>query len=235
MATHLDATVSDAAETQYKTMSDAGPGGPVRRFFGRIRAAQFALSRRILFSWIKPTILGADRERLNLSDTDLVCYALPYRSTADLLVIDQAAEGAGLPRAVDPIEPIEARSFFFLGRPEGTLGRKSLRRPSDRMNRLFQHQQMMVDQAIKVVPVSIFWGHQPDREKSIFKLLLSEHWSATSGFKKFLAILFHRRHILVQFGDPIDLTSLATEAEEIPIQERRLQRLLRVHFSASVS
>lgn len=198
----------------------------------KLRALQFRLTRRLLFAWIKPTLLGCDRETLGLSDDDLICYVLPFRSVADLLVVDMACERQGLPKPTKPMANTEEdRSFFFLGRPEGTFGRRTLRQQSERMNRLFEHQSELT-RHIKLVPVSLFWGHQPDREQSVFKLLLSEHWSATSRLKKFLAILFHRSHILVQFGSPLSLADIINnEPDDRPRQVRRLLRLLRVHFN----
>ncbi|MBT3830011.1 MAG: glycerol-3-phosphate 1-O-acyltransferase PlsB [Gammaproteobacteria bacterium] len=198
----------------------------------KLKTAQFELSRRVLFLWIKPIFLGGSHESLDLGDSDLICYVLPFRSIADLLVTDMACEVSGLPSAVSIIPEInEGRAVFFLGRPEGTLGRKSLRQQSARMMRLFEHQKALANRSIKIVPVSLFWGHQPDREKSLFKLLLSEHWSATSGLKKFFAMLFHPGHILVQFGAPVALDELMSSESEQPRQVRKLLRLLRVNFN----
>jgi glycerol-3-phosphate O-acyltransferase len=198
----------------------------------KLKTTQFELSRRVLFLWIKPIFLGGSHESLDLADSDLICYVLPFRSIADLLVTDMACEASGLPSAVSIIPEInEGRAVFFLGRPEGTLGRKSLRQQSARMMRLFEHQKTLDNRSIKIVPVSLFWGHQPDREKSLFKLLLSENWSATSGLKKFFAILFHPGHILVQFGSPVALDELMSSAPEQPRQVRKLLRLLRVNFN----
>ena len=198
----------------------------------KLKSTQFELSRRILFLWIKPIFLGGSHESLDLSDSDLICYVLHFRSIADLLVTDKACEASGLPSAVSTIPEInESRAVFFLGRPEGTLGRKSLRQQSARMMRLFEHQKTLDNRSIKIVPVSLFWGHQPDREKSLFKLLLSENWSATSGLKKFFAMLFHPSHILVQFGAPIALDELMSSEFEQPRQVRKLLRLLRVNFN----
>ena len=134
----------------------------------KLKNTQFELSSRLLFLWIKPTFLGGNRESLDLKDSDLICYVLPFRSIADLLVTDMACNANGLPSAVSTIQKIsESRAVFFLSRPEGTLGRKSLRQQSARMVRLFEHQKTLNNRSIKIVPVSLFWGHQPDREKSV--------------------------------------------------------------------
>lgn len=200
-------------------------------FVERLKSFQFQTSRRLLSAWINPTILGCDCEGLGLSPDDIVCYVLPFRSIADLLVTDKACDTASLPKPVDAITALgETRAIFFLGHPEGRLGRKTQRQQSARMLRLFEHQRHC-DQEIKIVPVSLFWGHQPDQEKSLFKLILSENWTVTSRFKKLLAIIFHRNHILLQFSAPISLVNIMESEQDHERQVRKFLRVLRVHFN----
>ena len=204
----------------------------------KLRAFQFSLTRRTLFSWIRPTIQGCDASQLGIDDEDLVCYVMPYQSTADIMVVDHATELHKLARPTDSLGDLEARSFFFLGHPEGLIGRKTLRGQSDRMLRILEHQRRGLTRSnitnkgkVKIVPVSLFWGHQPDREKSIFKLLLSENWTVTSGFRKMLSALVHRRHIFVQFSPAIDLGELIANEVDAEKQTRKLHRILRTHFT----
>lgn len=211
--------------------TETGGSSPRFSVIERLKSLQFAVSRRLLFWWIRPTILGCSAESLALSPDDHVCYVLPFRSVSDLMVVDKACESAGLPRPVRGMrDQLEQRAFFFLGHPEGRLGRKSLRSPSTRMLRLFEHQTLLHGN-IRIVPVSLFWGHQPDQEKSLFRLLFSENWAATSRFKKLLAILFHPHHILVQFAAPIDLNDMTRDQDQRELQVRKLMRILRVHFT----
>ena len=223
-----------------KTMSQG-----LSRIISGLKRFQFQLSSKLLFIWIKPTILGCTARELDIEAGDIVFYVLPNRSIADLLVVNKACLRNGLPAAIAASPALqEARSFFFLGHP--VWGRKTQGRPSARMARLFAHQAghgleataslkknlgKPLKKTIKIVPVSLFWGHQPDREKSIFKLLLSENWSTTSSMKKFLAILFHPKHILVQFGQPVNLAHLMASEQEAAKQMRKLMRQLRVHFN----
>jgi len=216
----------------------------------RLRSLQFHFTKKLLFSWIKPTILGCDKDFLNIQPNDRVCYVMPFRSIADLMVVDQACTDHGLPRPYDSIQDdIEARAFFFLGRPYGAWGRKSQQKQSKRMARLFEHQiddiaapkidsetkQESIQESkqgpIKIVPVSLFWGHQPNREKSLSSLLLSDNWTVTSRFKKLLAMAIHPGHILVQFSEPVVLTDIIEDEPNREKQIRRLLRLLRVHFN----
>ena len=204
---------------------------PATPWLARLKARQFQLSRKILHSWIKPTVLGCNAEQLGLEANDEVCYALNFQSLADLLVIDQACEAAGLPKPSEPmVDSQEKHAFFFLGRPEGAWGRKSRRQRSGRMTRLLQIQAKQ-SRPIKIVPVALFWGHQPDRENAWLKLLFSENWRATTRFKKLLAIIFHSKHILVQFGNALDLTTITASEADSEKQTRKLMRILRVHFT----
>lgn len=183
-------------------------------------------------------MLGGDREFLNLQPNDKVCYVMSFRSIADLMVVDQACVDNNLPRPLDPIqESTESRAFFFLGHPDGTWGRKSQRQQSARMARLFDQDLNPLTQteakqgALKVVPVSLFWGHQPNRENSLSSLLLSDNWTVTSRFKKLLAMVIHPGHILVQFGEPVELAEIIESEPVRERQVRKLLRLLRVHFN----
>ena len=195
----------------------------------KVKAVQFNLSRSLLFFWVKPTVLGTSQ--LSLNDSDSVCYVLPFRSTADLLVTDRICERAGLPRPTSEIRHLpEKRAVFFIGHPEGIIGRRTRRRQSERMKNLFTHQANAKNNDIKIVPVSIFWGHQPDREKSFYKLILSENWTVSSRFKKLMAIIFHPHHILVQVSAPVSLTQLVSTESNREKQIRKLLRILRVHF-----
>ena len=195
----------------------------------RLKGLQFQVSRALLFAWIKPTVLGDSQ--LELTDEDSVCYVLPFRSTADLLVTDKCCENAGLPLPTHAINQLdEKRAVFFVGHPEGRLGRRTQRHQSERLTRLFDHQEK-TDREIKIVPVSVFWGHQPDREKSFFKLILSENWTVTNSFKKLLAIIFHPRHIVVQYSTPLNLKQLIAGEPLREKQIRKLLRVLRVHFN----
>ncbi|MEX2489228.1 MAG: glycerol-3-phosphate 1-O-acyltransferase PlsB [Pseudomonadales bacterium] len=199
--------------------------------YQQLKSFQFHTARKLLFTWIRPTILDCNREALGLGTDDPVCFVLPSRSLADLLVVDKACEDSDLPRPYNGIPATrESRAFFFLGHPEGRLGRKTLRHQSPRMIRLFEIQHEITD-AIKIVPVSLYWGHQPDQEKSMFKLILSENWSATSRFKKLLAMIFHPGHILVQFSTPVSLRDLVDSEPDQEKQIRKLLRLLRVQFN----
>lgn len=205
----------------------------------RLKSFFFHVFRRLLFVWIRPTILGTDH--IPATADDSVVYALQTRSLTDLMVVDRGCETASLPRPYLPVSGFdESRSFFFLNRPEGTFGRRSGRQKSTRLKRLLQavraeecgpEDLTKPTRTLKIVPVALYWGHQPDKEQSMFRALFSENWSASNRFRKLMSILFHRTHILVQFSEPIDVGELLGTETNPAKQERKLLRVLRVHFT----
>jgi glycerol-3-phosphate O-acyltransferase len=212
------------------SMASDEPNGSKKGVLTRLRELQFRLTQRLLSSWIRPTISGCDPSFLGVGDDDLICYVMPYQSTADLLVVDKATSDNNLPSPTSALGSLETRSFFFLGHPEGLAGRKTQRGQSPRMLRILAHQRQGKGK-IKIVPVSLFWGHQPDREKSVFKLLLSENWTVTSRFKRLLAAVVNRNHIYVHFSQAIDLGELIADEADSEKRTRRLLRILRTQFT----
>ncbi len=87
------------------------------------------------------------------------------------------------------------------------------------------------DQDVQIVPVSLFWGRSPDKEKSLVKLLLSDTWSVAGRLQKFLIILVHGRNTYVQFNQPLSLRQVVDEYRDNEQKaNRKLARILRTHF-----
>lgn len=206
----------------------------IRFSFKQIKNLHFHLVRKLLLGWIRPQIIGDDAEKLGLESSKPVCYVLPNRSLADLLVVDDTCEKAGLPRPhqamINGFEQ-EGRSFFFLAHTEGRFfKRKSSRTHSPRLLRIMATLAVKRQLDVQLVPVSLFWGHAPAREKSLFKLVLSDNWAVTSSFKKMLALIFQHSHIVVQYSRPISLRALIDGEKDDRRRVRKLSRILRVHF-----
>ncbi len=85
---------------------------------------------------------------------------------------------------------------------------------------------------IDLVPVAVYWGRAPQREKSFFRLLLVEDWALTSRIRKFFQVLFNGRNTLIEFAEPVSLRSLLGEEAAVEMQGRRAARALRSHYSS---
>ena len=179
-----------------------------------------------------------------------VVYALATRSLADILLLDLVAERGGLPSPIAPLPRYdEARRFFFLNRPTGLWRRNTMRAAtgaSARMRRLeAKLRGCGSDAAAKeatdvagrpilwLAPVSIFWGRAANKDRSWIRSLFSEGWAVSSRLRRLLILLFNRRDILVQFGEPLPWHDIVRAGGGTLSEERltrRTARLLRVKF-----
>lgn len=158
-------------------------------------------------------------------------YALPQRSLADLVLLDIVAASHGLVPPLDPVPALgEARRYFFLSRPAGWRRRNTMLRPPDRMRRIVARLVAAPSTPVRLVPVSIFWGRAANKDRSWIRALFSEGWAVSSAARRFLILLFNRRDILVQFGDPLRPGHIVRPAEADTLATRRTARLLRVKF-----
>ena len=60
------------------------------------------------------------------------------------------------------------------------------------------------DEALEldIVPVAVYWGRAPQREKSWLGLVFSENWAFVGPFRRLLSIVFNGRSTLIRFGEP---------------------------------
>ncbi len=161
-------------------------------------------------------------------------YVLENRSLSDLIVLDLVTEELGLPGPLQPLEVgnvHEERRFFFLRRAShGWFRRNTMASYSSRMVDLLE-QVGQAEQPLPgaIVPVGIYWGRSPNREGSVFRLILSENWAVTSRLKRLVNLLLSRKDIVVHFGQPLPLQELAGGADGQRML-RRAARLLRVRL-----
>ncbi len=196
----------------------------------RLKGFSFAVVRRILQWLTEPSALGIDA----LPPHERIVYVLNNRSLTDLVMLDIVAGVHALPRPraslVGQGIP-QRRRFFFLNRPTGLLPRRNLvRRYSKRLLRLQAYFGDIRRADISLVPVSIFWSRAPNKERSVIRVLLSEDWTFTSRFRRFVTILFNRRDITVQFGSATALREIAEPDISDARLVRRIARLVRAQF-----
>ena len=193
-----------------------------------------ALLRRLLYVWLRPTVLPDRPEALGLDPATPVCYVLDGRHLSNLLVLLAETRRAGLPRprAAFAVGALRAkRAFFFLERA---------RRMAATAKQRYGHSPLLVDMVraaigdpaadVQIVPVTILWGRAPSKQDSILKALFSETWRTPGRLRQALAVLLHGRQALVRFSAPLSLRELLQGEPEEARALRKLSRLLRVHF-----
>lgn len=193
----------------------------------------FTFLRKILFLWVRTSVNGNPKDYIDPEKP--VCYVLQYSSLSGRLVLEQTCIKAELPssqKILDLGDTELRRSFFFLYKNKGQWFRRRqspniTKRLKDLVHTVVTHP----DQDIQIVPVSLFWGRTPQKEKSLFKIMFSDTWSTAGAFKKFLIILLQGRNTFIQFSKPISLQQLLeTQCENKELAVRKVARILRVHF-----
>jgi glycerol-3-phosphate O-acyltransferase len=205
------------------------------RLYQGIRSLILSLFRKILFLWVRTDVSGNTLEALGLDPDKPVCYVLQYSSLSSRLVLEQEVIHARLPGATDslPVKNGPAHSFFYLYKRIGGpfSGGRQTPVPTKEFTGLVQFGLEHPEQDVQIVPVSLFWGRSPDKEKSLVKLLLSDTWSVAGRLQKFLIILVHGRNTYVQFNQPLSLKQVVDEYRNNEEKaKRKLARILRTHF-----
>ena len=183
--------------------------------------------------WLRPTFINHEQTTLALAQHAIptnVRYILDSDSLADRLLLELGCEASRLPEPLT-LDPNAPNAYFCLNHREGFWGRRSAR--GDARSTSLKVDPAIGDElATRLIPVSIYWGHQPDRALSLWKVLLSDQWASTSKFRKILCIALTRRHILVHFGDPLDVDELTNDLPSAALKTKRIHRLLRRHFKS---
>jgi glycerol-3-phosphate O-acyltransferase len=187
--------------------------------------------RWLVALWVRPSVLPDDPQA-RIGRERRVVYALEKRSVIDLAVLEHACAQRALP---DPQQPLNAdgllpNSLLFLERRTGFFGQRIDRRMPEAVRALTTRAAEDLAFDADIVPVSLFWGRSPDRERSWFRLLLAEDWDIGGRFRKLLSLAFNGRNLLVLFGEPLPLQPSLEGTRGMPRGPRRLWRQLRMQF-----
>ena len=187
--------------------------------------------RWLVALWVRPSVLPDDLHA-RIGRERRVVYALEKRSVIDLAVLEHVCAERSLP---DPQQPFNAdgllpNSMLFLERRTGFFGQRIDRRMPDAVRALTTRAADDLAFDADIVPVSLFWGRSPDRERSWFRLLIAEDWDIGGRFRKLLSLAINGRNLLVLFGEALPLQPSLGGTRGMPRGPRRLWRQLRVQF-----
>lgn len=82
-----------------------------------------------------------------------------------------------------------------------------------------------------IIPIAIFHGRLPNREKSWFNLLYAEAWHEAGPIGSFFQLLINGRQTLVRIDEALALKQLIDKNEDSEATARKTARVLRTHFS----
>lgn len=190
------------------------------------------LAGRIFSIWARPAIQPETPAELITGDDAVICYVLETGGLADVLALERACRLHGLPSPSESFTCCglkERRRVVVLRRLEGFIFRRPSTSVSPRLKRLV-NAACPSDQELLLVPVAIYWGRSPHRERSLFKLLFSEDWDVMGRTRKFFATVLFGRNTLLRFSHPLPLSSIISPDIEPGLAYRKVSRILRVHF-----
>lgn len=198
----------------------------------------FGMMVRLLGALVRPW-LDVRLEPSTVDDAFLlpdipVLYVIDSYGLANITALQEAVRRTGLPAPLQPMthnDPSKkGRAVAALSRRQSFFGGSHGRSRSETLTHIIES--AMTDDAlrIQVVPVSIFIGRAPDRDKGWFSVLFSENWGVMGRFKRAMAVLINGRNTIVHFGQPAMLRDYLVEGENVERNTRRISRLLRSHF-----
>jgi len=172
-------------------------------------------------------------KELNIDLESPIYYVLQRRSTSSFLMLQQQALQLGLPepKIINRVDDdIPQGGVFFLQNKQifGFIG-KPVKKYQLLLDKLLTLQKQDINRQHQLVPVSVYWGRNPGKENSLFRLLFTDTESANPIRKCFL-ILFQGRNSFVKISKPVNFsTALKSQIGEKNVL-RKLTRTLRVHF-----
>jgi len=182
--------------------------------------------------WARPAIQPESPAEYITDSTAAVCYVLETGGLADVLALEKACALHGMPSPTESFEFCgvrESNRFIVMRRLSGFWPRRPRTIGSQRLKRLVEGAEQC-EQELLLIPVAIYWGRSPDKERSVFKLLFSENWDMIGRTRKFFVTLLHGRNTLLRFSKPLPIRSICTGDIDASIAIRKVSRILRVHF-----
>jgi glycerol-3-phosphate O-acyltransferase len=162
-------------------------------------------------------------------DGGQVCFVLERDQLFDRLVLHDLCAAQGWPRPAARLSD-GAPAIWSLRSYRGWFARQLAPTPTTRLTRALAWLEDHPDDDVQLVPVAVFWGRSPAKERSWLKLLLAEDWAGSGRLHRFFAILAHGRQVLVKVSRPVSLRQLLDEGIGVQHTTRKAARLLRVHF-----
>ncbi len=190
------------------------------------------LAGKIFSIWARPAIQPDFPAELIADPQAAVCYVLETGGLADLLALERACASHGMPSPTESFRfcgQRERRRIIVLRRMQGILFRRPSTLASPRLRRLAEAA-INGEQELLLIPVAIYWGRSPDKERSWLKLMFSENWDLIGRTRKFFTTVLQGRNTLLRFSQPLPYSTIRAEGAEPEIAFRKVSRILRVHF-----
>ena len=159
-----------------------------------------------------------------------IVYALPYRSSVDLLTLQTQVIQLGLPDLFTPIE-INGKSFrrYVFISSRQTVMSNDHNVPNESIalfSELLEQHKYDNKLDVQVIPTSVLWGRKPGKESQ-----KTPYLQAFNGPEKAVAVLKYGRDCLVRISPVVSLRYMADSHGTDASIAHKLARVARIHFS----
>lgn len=209
------------------------------------------LITRVLSWWVKPDVLPLDPKGLINPDC-AVLFVLEKGGFADRAALNIVCDKFKLPSPSTPLNYGQAKeptSVDVLRHKRGVIFRRHRLVSSQCLQRIINTRINNTNDELQIVPVAVYWGRAPDKERSVWSLFFSENWKIAGRTRKFITTVVYGRDTLLSISEPLSLNAFidstgrkkaSTSSDTPPSQaipkpdaerlQRKLSRILRVHF-----
>ncbi|GAA5017960.1 glycerol-3-phosphate 1-O-acyltransferase PlsB [Acinetobacter puyangensis] len=189
------------------------------------------LSSKLLDLVVKPHLLGeppkvtaqlalvdnTQTEQTQPPQQKLTLYVLQNYSRSNAVLLDNETKRLNLPRALHPLnlsDVHEKKSVIFLQhRNQNNLLNPPAHTLPPRLLRLIEALDQHPELDVELIPVTILWGREPDKEDSWLKLLFTDSWSTPGKIKQLVNIGVHGRQTYIEFHEAQSLSALTDYAK----------------------
>ncbi|BCU63588.1 glycerol-3-phosphate O-acyltransferase [Acinetobacter bouvetii DSM 14964 = CIP 107468] len=165
----------------------------------------------------EPAVLAAQSEDSTSPPQKIVCYVMLNHSRSNALVVDGETRRLKLHPALNPLvlgNHTEKASMLFLQhRDENNLLNPPPHAFPPRLLRLIEALEQQPDLDVELIPVTLLWGRDPEKEDSWLKLLFTDTWSTPSKVKQLVNIGLHGRQTYIEFHEGQSLRNLIDYAK----------------------
>ena len=182
------------------------------------------LSSKLLDLVVTPHVLGEVPVEPPVSTDQttapkkIVCYVLQTHSRSNALIVDSETRRLKLHPALDKLtfgmHSEKASVLFLQHRDENNLLNPPPHAFPPRLLRLIDALDKQPELDIELIPVTLLWGRDPEKEDSWLKLLFTDTWSTPSRVKQLMNIGLHGRQTYIEFPEPQSLRDLVDFAKE---------------------
>ncbi|ARS53421.1 glycerol-3-phosphate 1-O-acyltransferase PlsB [Kushneria konosiri] len=194
------------------------------------------LGCRLLGVWLRFRSIDPEDPKTLVTGHDRpIIYILPVSALSDRLALSIFCQRLGLPSPDNQISLANGRRFpahmalfdaTHYRRHRGHVDR------STSLDQLITVLEEYPDSDVELVPVTLFWGRAPQRERvGLRHLLTADGWSLVGRLQRLAGVIINGRSLEIRLGEPASLRTLMAHGDvDEQFNRIRITRFLRRYF-----